>query len=143
MYQVHRDHEYGIACCSPSAEHKIETLKEANYALQLPCVCLSRIREPLGHLGGYWSMDPDIVFNVTTGQLPAVIRAIECMRVFFTAACDTKRVSQETKHDMRVFIDRASAWVRANRFDTSYTRYELCENGGGDCDLSSLHYDLA
>ncbi|KAJ2246165.1 hypothetical protein GGH97_002575 [Coemansia sp. RSA 475] len=124
---------------NPARAHKAEALKNANYTLELPNVCLARIRQPLGHVGGYWNMDPHVVFSVTAGQLPAVIRAIESMREFFAARITDERFGERVRKDMRAFLDRSSAWIRANRFDDSIVT--LCTPEEVEC-VSSTHYDL-
>ncbi|KAJ1855732.1 hypothetical protein GGH12_000975 [Coemansia sp. RSA 1822] len=130
---------FSAAHCNPARVHKAETLKKANEALELPNVCLARIRQPLGYVGGYWNMDPHVVFSVTAGQLPAVIRAIECMREFFAARITDERFSERVRKDMRVFLGRSSAWVRANQFDDLVV--SLCIPEDVEC-VSSTHYDL-
>ncbi|KAI9467641.1 hypothetical protein BX667DRAFT_508008 [Coemansia mojavensis] len=124
MFTVHTNIGFNPGRCG-SCEHRMQTLEAANNALELPLVCLSRIREPLGHLGGYWNMDPEIIFSVTAGSLDTVISAIEQMREFLARQYGTPDVSKETNQNIRLFLDRSSAWVRANWFDARESSFTL------------------
>ncbi|KAJ2848299.1 hypothetical protein IWW36_003381 [Coemansia brasiliensis] len=124
MFTVHTNIGYNPERCG-SCEHRMQTLRNANDALELPLVCLSRIREPLGHLGGYWNMDPEIVFSVTAGSLNTVISAIEQMRQFLAYQYGAPDISEETNQNIQLFLDRSSAWVRANRFNPCESSFTL------------------
>ncbi|KAJ1830168.1 hypothetical protein IWW55_000935 [Coemansia sp. RSA 2706] len=136
MFEVYSDSVYETRV---SSAHKMATLKRANSVLEQPLICLSRIREPLAFVGGYWNMDPEIVFKVTAGSLYTVVEAIEQMREFFAGLFGSVELSQEARACIKVFLDRASAWVRANRIDDCIVYKMPVEDEG--VEVSSQHYD--
>ncbi|KAJ1662656.1 hypothetical protein IW140_005576 [Coemansia sp. RSA 1813] len=94
---------------------QVSSLRQANEVLRIEYVCLSRIREPLGMVGGYWNMDPEIIFKVATGSLQTVISGIEQMCMVFASIYSMPELCDNTKQDIELFLDRASAWVKVNQ----------------------------
>ncbi|KAJ1989191.1 hypothetical protein GGI25_004994 [Coemansia spiralis] len=97
------------------SSEQIQSLRHANEVLSIEYVCLSRIREPLGLVGGYWNMDQDIIFKVSAGSLDIVVNGIEQMRAFFAHIHNALEISSEINTDIKRFIDQAGIWVKVNR----------------------------
>ncbi|KAJ2657893.1 hypothetical protein IWW48_004291 [Coemansia sp. RSA 1200] len=100
---------------SKPSHERTSSLRYANEVLDIEYVCLSRIREPLAMVGGYWNMDPEIIYRVTTGMLETAISGIEKMRVFFASIHDLPGLCDKTREDIELFLNRASAWVKVNQ----------------------------
>ncbi|KAJ2079148.1 hypothetical protein H4R24_003978 [Coemansia sp. RSA 988] len=112
----------------PNWVHKIQALKSANRVLKQQFVCLSRIREPLAHVGGYWSMDPNIVFQVTTGTLETAVNGLEQMRNILAKVRGSEDSDEEINREIGRFLEYSSIWIRTNRIDYSALRYRLSDN---------------
>ncbi|KAJ2820545.1 hypothetical protein FBU31_005188 [Coemansia sp. 'formosensis'] len=93
---------------------QIESLKDANATLISGFVCLSRIREPLGLVGGYWGMDPEIIFQVSAGSPRTAIRGILRMCDFLANIHGSPELSDEARRQVCIFLERADVWVRIN-----------------------------
>ncbi|KAJ1823586.1 hypothetical protein LPJ60_001444 [Coemansia sp. RSA 2675] len=96
------------------SREQAESLKGANAALESGFVCLSRIREPLGLVGGYWGMDQEVIFQVSAGSLRVAIRGILAMCDFMAKLLDSPELGNDAQSQIRLFIDRAHAWVLIN-----------------------------
>ncbi|KAJ2397702.1 hypothetical protein GGI23_003441 [Coemansia sp. RSA 2559] len=97
------------------SHEQVSSLKQANAALEIEYVCLTRIRDPLAMVGGYWNMDPEIIFKITTGTLQTAIRGIEQMRAVFAGIRNMPEVSEEIRRDIELFLDRTGTWVEVNQ----------------------------
>ncbi|KAJ2156660.1 hypothetical protein GGF46_005032 [Coemansia sp. RSA 552] len=124
MFQATPRIGYSLSC---SSAHRRKALQRANDVLSQQFICLSRIREPLGSVGGYWNMDPDIVFCVAAGSLNTVISGIERMRDFLARVQATPEISDRTSAEIMTFLQRSSVWVRCNRIDDSQAQYSLSD----------------
>ncbi|KAJ2050809.1 hypothetical protein H4S04_001047 [Coemansia sp. S16] len=93
---------------------QIESLKDANAALVSGFVCLARIREPLGLVGGYWGMDPEIILQVSAGSPRTALRGILAMSDYLAKLQGSPELSEETSRQISLFIERANIWVRIN-----------------------------
>ncbi|KAJ2613407.1 hypothetical protein H4S08_002209 [Coemansia sp. RSA 1365] len=112
----------------PSLVNKIQALKGANRVLKTQFVCLSRIREPLAHVGGYWNMDPNIIFKVTTGSLETAVNGLEQMRDILSKVHGSSDFDEEVNREIELFLEYSSIWIRTNRIDYSALSFSLCEN---------------
>ncbi|KAJ2003974.1 Suppressor of the cold-sensitive snRNP biogenesis mutant brr1-1, partial [Coemansia sp. S85] len=99
------------------SREQAESLKGANAALESGFVCLSRIREPLGLVGGYWGMDQEVIFQVSAGSLRVAIRGILAMCDFMAKLLDSPELGNDAQSQIRLFIDRARTWVLINYED--------------------------
>ncbi|PIA13322.1 hypothetical protein COEREDRAFT_89673 [Coemansia reversa NRRL 1564] len=122
----------------PSLVNKIQALKGANRVLKTQFVCLSRIREPLAHVGGYWNMDSNIIFKVTTGTLETAVNGLEQMRDILAKAHGNPDLDEEVNREIELFLEYSSIWIRTNRIDYSGLRFSLCENNSRVKSLSPL-----
>ncbi|KAJ2337525.1 hypothetical protein GGI00_000169 [Coemansia sp. RSA 2681] len=93
---------------------QIESLQHANDALVSGFVCLSRIREPLALVGGYWGMDPEIIFRVSAGSPRPAILGVLAMGEWLAKVRGSPELSNETNRQIDLFIERANVWVRIN-----------------------------
>ncbi|KAJ2488325.1 hypothetical protein IWW37_004906 [Coemansia sp. RSA 2050] len=96
------------------SREQAESLEGANAVLESGFVCLSRIREPLGLVGGYWGMDPEIIFQVSAGSPRVAIRGILAMCDFMAKLLGSPELSDAASSQVRLFIDRAYTWARIN-----------------------------
>ncbi|KAJ1784656.1 hypothetical protein LPJ59_006311 [Coemansia sp. RSA 2399] len=117
------DSDYQFPCISVNlsklSHEQVSSLKQANAALEMEFVCLTRIRDPLAMVGGYWNMDPKIIFKITTGMLQTAIGGIEQMRANFTSMRNMPEVSEETRRDIGLFLERSGTWVEVNQITQS------------------------
>ncbi|KAJ2720836.1 hypothetical protein GGI07_004358 [Coemansia sp. Benny D115] len=100
---------------STATSEQVSSLKRANQALALQYVCLSRIREPLGLVGGYWEMEDAVVNRVTAGAPCAAVRGVEEMCRFFRCIQGAPQLDPAVQADVGLFIERASDWIAVNQ----------------------------
>ncbi|KAJ2702341.1 hypothetical protein FB645_004303 [Coemansia sp. IMI 203386] len=93
---------------------QIKSLRDAVDTLKCEYICLSRIREPLGLVGGYWNMDSEIINRIAAGSLCSAIRGIISMCLCFENMLAAKRLSPEVSHDAILFVQRARSWMLVN-----------------------------
>ncbi|KAJ2744927.1 hypothetical protein GGI20_002577 [Coemansia sp. BCRC 34301] len=93
---------------------QIASLHDANDSLVSEFVCLSRIREPLALVGGYWNMDPKIVFQVSAGSPRTAILGILGMCGSLARIRGSPELDSETNRQIGIFLERANVWVRIN-----------------------------
>ncbi|KAJ1720234.1 hypothetical protein LPJ53_005110 [Coemansia erecta] len=91
------------------------SLHAAASILDCQFICLSRLREPLGLVGGYWGMDADIITRVTAGTPGAAIKGITRMCDFFDQLRGTPGLPETVSRDICLFVERAGIWVQVNR----------------------------
>ncbi|KAJ2776280.1 hypothetical protein GGI15_004892, partial [Coemansia interrupta] len=91
------------------------SLHAAAAVLDCQFVCLARLREPLGLVGGYWAMDPDTITRVTAGTPGSAIKGINRMCVFFDELPGAPDMPKPVARDIRLFVERARIWVAVNR----------------------------
>ncbi|KAJ1883747.1 hypothetical protein LPJ66_010942 [Kickxella alabastrina] len=97
-----------------SAE-QTSALKQINALLEMPSICLSRIREPLALVGGYWNIDADIINKVSTGTPHTAEEGIVDMCAVFSNIRHSPSLDAKIKRDIAIFVERAGAWVANNR----------------------------
>ncbi|KAJ1829151.1 hypothetical protein LPJ56_000577 [Coemansia sp. RSA 2599] len=96
------------------SQEQIKSLRAAAEALWCEYICLSRIREPLGLVGGYWNMDAEIITRVAAGSLCCAIHGIRKMCVCFEDILASARLPSSVGRDIAVFVKRARTWVLIN-----------------------------
>ncbi|KAJ2884714.1 hypothetical protein GGI21_006010 [Coemansia aciculifera] len=94
---------------------QIKSLEDASDVLVSGFICLSRIREPLALVGGYWGMDPQIIFQVSAGSPRTAIYGILGMCKSLAKVRGSPELSSETNRLIGLFIERANVWVRINQ----------------------------
>ncbi|KAJ1959089.1 hypothetical protein GGI12_004522 [Dipsacomyces acuminosporus] len=94
---------------------QINSLEAADDVLTSPFICLSRIRDPLGVVGGYWNIDNDTVLKITSGSLDEAIEGLEAMRDYFREIRSSSAFSDQINSDIELLIARVDGWIRANR----------------------------
>ncbi|KAJ1951105.1 hypothetical protein FBU59_000352 [Linderina macrospora] len=91
------------------------SLEHADKILESEFICLTKMREILGRLGGYWDLDSGSIMKITAGTLDEAIEGIHSMTCLFQGYDGDFEPGCETDQRMKEFIDRANAWVRVNR----------------------------
>ncbi|KAJ1957699.1 hypothetical protein EC988_000697 [Linderina pennispora] len=91
-----------------------DSLKHANDMLASEFICLARVRESLGWMGGYWNLDCDSITNITAGTLNEVVEGIQNISSLFQEYDGDVEPGCEADVRMKEFIRRADAWIRVN-----------------------------
>ncbi|KAJ1847383.1 hypothetical protein LPJ73_004266, partial [Coemansia sp. RSA 2703] len=91
------------------------SLHAATNVLDCQFICLARLREPLGLVGGYWNMDADIITRVTAGTLGSAIKGIDRMCSFFEELHGVSGLPSAVSRDIGLFVARARIWMQVNR----------------------------
>ncbi|KAJ1934188.1 hypothetical protein EC988_008883 [Linderina pennispora] len=94
---------------------QVLSLEQANIALESEFVCLTKVREILGRMGGYWNLDSRSIMKITAGTLEEAIEGIQTMASIFQEYDGDVEPGCQTDVQMKAFIVRANAWVRVNR----------------------------
>ncbi|KAJ1883703.1 hypothetical protein LPJ66_010963 [Kickxella alabastrina] len=90
-------------------------LKQINALLEMPSICLSRIREPLALVGGYWNIDADIINKMSTGTPRIAEEGIADMCAVFNNIRHSPSLDAKIKRNIAIFVERAGAWIVNNR----------------------------
>ncbi|KAJ1642644.1 hypothetical protein J3B02_001718 [Coemansia erecta] len=96
------------------SQEQIKSLRAAVETLECEYTCLSRIREPLGLVGGYWNMDTEVIARIAAGSLSSAIRGITKMCFCFNNILASSSLPPSVSYDIALLVRRARTWVMVN-----------------------------